>query len=665
MSRINIITRPLINALFILAIVSAVSSQAFPFVYVNYTDPLDVGVCPRALGMGKAYTAAADDVNSIFMNPAGLSFARNWGVSAGFTSIRYDTANAAFGTYFSTSDEAFGLGLMSSTSRNVMTAIPSRKPATGRIITEEVIPGPEGFTSSVALLSYGVRLGKYADIPIINNTSFGISFKGFSQQLESTDEVVPANGFDIDVGLIYKVNSWLKFGLFGQNCLEKESGGKIVWVDGYEEPIPASFKAGFSMMFLGKEGFIGSDQTLFLNYDDEESHYGKNPPSLSHSGFEWWPVEYAAIRGGVDQSLIISPKGELVAEDNYTGGVGLKYGDIGFDYAYHRYGEVLVDTMQYVSVSYAFSGFPEEKKEEQPEAVTEEVKEVIKKAAVQASFTEECLAISNPADRSMIYTDFVLVSFEVINNKVTQLEINGNRFQISGEAGKTINAKIPVPANGKFAVKIGCLDGIGTMLREYKIRLIRMPEFKDVPENHWAGKKIALLSALDLFGGYPDGTFRPNKTINRAELVSLLVKANGYVSKEPAETGFKDIKNNNWAAFYIKKGVDLGFASGYADGTFKPSKAVTRAEGVSIISRFAALEIPEEIEEGPFEDVPVSHWASESISAAKKAGLLNYLKKKPFSPNKEMTRAEVAEVLSQTKLVYEKDMELNNWEKGF
>ena len=665
MSRINIIARPLINALFILAIVSAVSSQAFPFVYVNYTDPLDVGVCPRALGMGRAYTAAADDVNSIFMNPAGLSYARNWGVTAGFTSVRNDTANAIFGTYFSTSSEAFGLGLMSSTSWNPMTAVPSREPATGRILTEEVLPGPERFTSTVAMLSYGVKLGKYADIPVINDTSFGISFKGFFQQLESTDEVVPANGFDIDVGLIYKVNSWLKLGLFGQNCLEKASGGKIIWLDGYEEPIPASFKAGISTLVLGKGGFMESDQTLFMNYDYEQSHYGTNPPSLSHGGFEWWPVDYAALRFGLDQALLISPKGELVTEDNYTGGIGLKYGDVGFDYAYHRYGEIVEDTMQYVSMSYAFSGFPEEKKEEQPEAATEEVKEAVKKAAVQGSFTEECLAINSPADKSIIYTDSVLVGFEIINSKVTQLEINGNKFQISGEAGKTINAKVPVPSNGKFAVKIGCLDGIGTMLREYKIRIVRMPEFKDVSENHWARKKIVLLAALDLIGGYPDGTFKPNKTINRAELVSLLVKASGYMSNEPAETGFKDVKNNNWAAFYIKKGVDLGFASGYADGTFKPSKAVTRAEGVSIISRFAGLEIPETIGEAPFEDVPPSHWASESIAAAKKAGLLGYLKKKPFNPNKEMTRAEVAEVLSQTKPVFDKETQLNNWETGF
>ena len=666
MSGVNIITRPLINALLILAIVSAVSSQAFPFVYVNYTDPLDVGVCPRALGMGRAYTAAADDVNSIFMNPAGLSYARNWGVTSGFTSVRNDTANAIFGMYFSTSSEAFGLGLMSSSSWNVMTAMPSREPATGRILTEEVIPGPESFTSTVAMLSYGVKLGKYADIPIINDTSFGISLKGFFQHLGSTDEVVSANGFDIDVGLIYKANSWFKFGLFGQNCLEKASGGKIIWLeDGYEEAIPASFKAGISTLVLGKGGFLESDQTLYMNYDAEQSHYGTNPTALNHGGFEWWPVDYAALRIGLDQALLISPKGELVTEDNYTGGVGLKYGDLGFDYAYHRNGEVLIDTMQYVSISYAFSGFPEEKKEEQPEAATEEAKEAVKKAAVLGSFTEECLAISSPADKSIIYTDSVLVSFEVINSKVAQLEINGNKFQISGEAGKTINAKIPVPSNGKFAVKIVCLDGIGTMLREYKIRIVRMPFFKDVPENHWARKKIVLLAALDLIGGYPDGTFKPNKTISRAELVSLLVKAGGYASNESAETGFKDVKNNNWAAYYIKKGVDLGFASGYADGTFKPLKAVTRAEGVSIISRFAGIEIPEELEEAPFGDVPPNHWASESIAAAKNAGLLGYLKKKPFGPSKEMTRAEVAEVLSQTKLIFEKEVRLNNWETGF
>jgi hypothetical protein len=662
------ITRPLIKALFILATVSALSFQAFPFVYDNYTDPLDVGVCPRALGMGRAYTAAADDVNSIFMNPAGLSYARNWGVTAGFTSVRNDTANAIFGIYFSTSSEGFGLGLMSSTSWNPMTAIPSREPVTGRGITQEIVA--DSFSSSVAVLSYGVRLGKYADIPVINDTSFGISFKGFFQQLESTDEVVQANGLNVDVGLIYRPSSWFKFGLFGQNVLRKTSGGKIAWSDGYEGYIPDIYKAGISTKILGKEGLIGSDQDLLFNLDAEQSHYGTREgadlPILYHGGFEWWPMEYIALRFGLDQSLIISPtKREYVTEDNYTGGIGLKYGDFGADYAYHKYGEVVEDAMHYASVSYAFSGFPEEKKEEQSEVATEEVKAAVKKAAVQGSFTEECLAISRPADRSIIYTDSVIVSFEVINSKVTQLEINGNNFQVSGEAGKTINAKVPVPSNGKFAVKIGCLDGIGTTLREYKIRLIRMPVFMDVPENHWARKKIVLLAALDLLGGYPDGTFKPNKTINRAELVSLLVKASGYVSNEPAETGFKDVKNNNWAAFYIKKGVDLGFASGYENGTFKPLKAVTRAEGVSIISRFAGLEIPGEIEEAPFEDVPPSHWASESIAAAKNAGLLGYLKKKPFGPSKEMTRAEVAEVLSQTKLVFEKETELNNWDKGF
>ena len=664
MSRINIIARPLIKALFILAIVSAVSSQAFPFVYVNYTDHLDVGVSPRALGMGRAYTAAADDVDSIFMNPAGLSYARNWGVTAGFTSVRNDTANAIFGAYFSTSNEGFGIGLVSSTSWNPMTALPLRIPATGRIITEEVEFGPDSFISSVAMLSYGVKLGKYIDIPVINDTSFGISFKGFSQQLESTVEVVPANGFDIDLGLIYKANSWFKFGLFGQDCLGKASGGKISWLDGYEEPIPASIKAGISTMVLGKGGLVESDQALFLNYDAEKSYYGTDAPTLNHGGFEWWPVNYAAIRFGLDQSLIISPKGETVTEDNYTGGIGLKYGDIGFDYAYHRYGEVVENFMHYASISYSFSGAPEEQKAEKP-AATEEVKEAVKIEHPPASFTEECLVINSPADKSTIYKDTVIVSFEVVSNKVTKLDMNGSVFEISPEAGKLVNASVKVPTQGKFVLKIKCMDSIGSLLREYKIRLVRLPVFKDVPDTFWAKDKISLMSALNLFGGYPDGTFKPNKNITRAELMSILVKAAGYTTTEAVKSSFNDIKDNNWAAFYIMKGVELKYASGYSDDNFKPSKPVTRAEGVSIISRFAQLEPPEELEESPFDDVPVNHWAVESIASAKAAGLLDYLKDKPFNPNKAMTRAEVAAILYQTKFALKKEAELVNWEVGF
>jgi hypothetical protein len=294
--------------------------------------------------------------------------------------------------------------------------------------------------------------------------------------------------------------------------------------------------------------------------------------------------------------------------------------------------------------------------------------------------------IDSPDDKSIIQKASVLVSFEVVSENVARLEINGNVLPVSPGAGKPVNTTVDIPSLGKYSIKIKCLDAAGSVLNEYKIRLVRLPLFKDVPESFWASDKIAYMSALHLIGGYPDGKFKPGKSVTRAELTSVLVKASDFVNPEPVESTFKDVRNNNWAAFYIMKGVALQYVSGYPDNTFRPTKTVTRAEGVTIIARFEGLGTPEYKEAAPydeliaqfagagtpvyvktppFNDVPLSYWAIDSIISAKDAGLLDYLHGKPFLPEKALTRAEVAAILSRTTLAKAKKAELVNWETGF
>jgi hypothetical protein len=544
-----------------------------------------------------------------------------------------------------------------------MTTVPSREPVTSRTITIDAFPVASQFQSSVAMLSYGVKLGKYINLPLINNTSFGISFKGFFQMVESTEETYPANGFDVDAGLIYPITNWFKFGVYGQNILGTASGGKLAWSTGYEEEIPACAKAGISTKLLGEGGMVGVGQDLYFNFDAENTNYVSDAPTIYHGGIEWWPLDYMAVRLGNDQLLLRShsPKQKYVVENNYTGGIGMRFGDFGIDYAYHKYGDLLDDFKHYASISYSF-----------PVIKEKPVEVVVTKEVVQSPVTEEYLAIKSPEDKLTILDDSVLVSCEVLSSKVAQVEINGNKMEISWEAGlatgeakKSIYASVSVPSIGKSAVKIKCLDSAGALLKEYKIRLVRLPYFFDVPKNYWARDKIIVLSALNLFGGYPDGTFKPDKPINRAELTSILVKASGYVTPEEVVSGFMDVKKGNWAAYYIKKGMDIGFVSGYSDNTFKPLKNVTRAEGVTLVAGFAGFKNPEVAQKAPYNDVPIGHWAANAVSAAKESGFLEYVTGKFFYPKKEMIRAEAVEIMSQTKLVRDKALELYNWESGF
>ncbi|MFH1577143.1 MAG: S-layer homology domain-containing protein [Candidatus Margulisiibacteriota bacterium] len=171
--------------------------------------------------------------------------------------------------------------------------------------------------------------------------------------------------------------------------------------------------------------------------------------------------------------------------------------------------------------------------------------------------------------------------------------------------------------------------------------------FTDVPWGYWAKGSIELLGGLGVIRGYPDGSFHPEGTITRAEFTMLMVKAKSGRLNNLGLKSFPDIPTGHWAAAYIDKAVETELIKGYPNNTFRPNKKVSRVEGVSALARFDNLPI-EEAEALPFPDILLSHWAAESISAAKKAGLLDYLASQNFNAKKPLTRAEAVHLLAKT-----------------
>ena len=99
--------------------------------------------------------------------------------------------------------------------------------------------------------------------------------------------------------------------------------------------------------------------------------------------------------------------------------------------------------------------------------------------------------------------------------------------------------------------------------------------------------QVAVLSALGVITGYPDGEYKPANVVTRAEMAALVIRAMGFsdVQTTGYETGFSDVPKEAWCSGVVKKASDLGLVKGYPDGSFKPSNTVTYNEALTMIVR--------------------------------------------------------------------------------
>ena len=211
------------------------------------------------------------------------------------------------------------------------------------------------------------------------------------------------------------------------------------------------------------------------------------------------------------------------------------------------------------------------------------------------------------------------------------------------EVARPAVASYPAPAVGYPAGVVGRpVPGRGAMVSQVK-------EFSDVADEFWAGNSIKYLATAGVMNGYPDGTFKPDRIVSRAELASILVKAKNIPIMNAYTTGYSDVSKKNWAAPYVKAAVDSGYLTGRKDDKFEPNRGATRAEAVAAIVKFDSMELPSNLRTGPFPDMTAREWSSKYVAAAKGAGMLDYLQGQDFESERSITRAELAELIAKTK----------------
>ena len=167
-----------------------------------------------------------------------------------------------------------------------------------------------------------------------------------------------------------------------------------------------------------------------------------------------------------------------------------------------------------------------------------------------------------------------------------------------GEAAKILYSLLEDPAGGPIQVS-----------------------FSDVQSGEWFYTPVYTLSSLGVINGYEDGTFRPGATISRAEFVTMLSQ---FKQLSPGSARFTDVPAGHWAEKYILSAAAKGWVNGNPDGTFQPSKPISRAEAVKITNAAlgrdaSAPETQNKLRDGnvsPFADVRPSDWFYASVMEA-------------------------------------------------
>lgn len=174
--------------------------------------------------------------------------------------------------------------------------------------------------------------------------------------------------------------------------------------------------------------------------------------------------------------------------------------------------------------------------------------------------------------------------------------------------------------------------------------------FPDVLDSHKNINAVEFLKKNSLVTGYPDGTFKPDSTINRAEALKIIFLARkglyGEESINIKKIGFPDVKTSDWFYDFVVKAYSLDIVKGYQDGSFKPANEITAAESVKMITLGLDKGFSEpSVTIKPFTDVDLSSWAAVYLDYARTKQFIEANNDGSFNPDRKMTRAEFAEIV--------------------
>jgi S-layer homology domain/Glucodextranase, domain B len=273
--------------------------------------------------------------------------------------------------------------------------------------------------------------------------------------------------------------------------------------------------------------------------------------------------------------------------------------------------------------------------------------------------------IAEPKDKFITFKEVsILKGFA---KEVRILKVNEQPIQIKKNGYFSCGL---VLHSGKNLVEIIALENSGDHIKK-SIRVLKLKGFPDIEtlydgKKHWARKQIIHLATMGIIEGYPDDNFYPGNPITRGELATWIARAKKLPLPKLSGDVFFDVPKEHWRAPYIKAVINAGFLRGYSNELFGIDDPISRRQVAEVAVLTEGYDVVERIKP-LFVDVPREEKGAFPIYVAREKGLVLGISKdiSIFDPDRALTRAEAAVLISRFKGSTNRIRYLFNFDKGY
>lgn len=251
----------------------------------------------------------------------------------------------------------------------------------------------------------------------------------------------------------------------------------------------------------------------------------------------------------------------------------------------------------------------------------------------QVDTLNEMADISVPAEVSL--NGSVKINMAELLQKYSQYNIYRFDKLIASNSSSPVIFDYGLQGDIKYTINI-VENGIEQKAKSLNLDVrLTSPYFSDLSNSQWFSRYMIYLNSQSILFGIKENIIGPSQLVTRAQAVAMMGRALGLDGKERS-TRFTDVGSNNFASGYIESAAEKGYLSGFPDGTFRPEQPVTRAEMAILLSNGYVLSKSDKIS---FSDVNSNVKGAQQISNIANAGITEGYLDGAFRPYEHMSRS--------------------------